>query len=105
LGPVYAGGGENGVVGGLPLMPGLAIVPDESVILFGTRPDDQTVAEGLVDVDEVYPFYARVLSQAGWIKHTPRFFTKGHQTFLLEAKSSNPSGRTIVTFTLQQNEP
>lgn len=76
------------VIEDLPLMPGLDLVPQEDMIfLTHTGRIAATTAQGLVDVDQVYYFYASSLPQLGWKKIDARNYIRSNERLRLDAKA------------------
>lgn len=82
----------------VPLMPGLSVVDDNLIVLFGPAHGPDLVAEGMIDIDDVYTYYQTLLPQRGWSRENGRTFDKGNDRLVIDAKSSNNRGITIVHF-------
>lgn len=88
------------VIEDLPLMPGLDLVPQEDMIfLTHTGRIAATTAEGLVDVDQVYYFYASSLPQLGWKKVDARNYIRNNEHLRLDAKADGKVTRVKFSVT------
>lgn len=85
-------------------MAGLQPIP----LAIWPRPDPKTFprleAEGYVDVDQVYAFYQRTLTEHGWQEVEHKVFTRGRETLRLFLSSVTPRGvtRLVITRTLSE---
>lgn len=93
------------VIDDLPLMPGLTVKTDNDVLFIvpSTGRIAETVAEGSVDVDEVYLFYQRTLPQLGWKMVNPRIYAREGERLFIDAKAHNAT--TTVHFEVKPDQP
>lgn len=88
------------VIDDLPLMEGLTPVADQGTLF--TTPQGRiadSVAIGIVDVDQVYMFYRRSLPHLGWQKVNARTFRRKGEKLVIEAKGDGKI--TTVRFSLK----
>jgi hypothetical protein len=80
--PTFTGSIED-----LPLMPGLHPVPEDDVIFVTPRSGRiaDSTAEGAVDVDDVYNFYATSLPHLGWTVIDSRSYRRENEILRIDA--------------------
>jgi glucose/arabinose dehydrogenase len=91
------------VIDDLPLMPGLAVVPQDDVLFVTPRAGRiaETTASGAVDIDDVYRFYSRTLPQLGWINVDARRYRRANEILRIDAHAEGKV--TMVTFSVKPN--
>jgi hypothetical protein len=77
------------VIEDLPLMTGLAAVPDEETLFVAPHAGRiaESVAMGAVDIDEVYRFYRRALPHLGWQKIDGRTYRRHGEKLRINARA------------------
>ena len=94
---------EQTVLEDVPLMQGLR--SDEEKDLLRILPDsgtsNESVAVGVVDVDDVYNFYKRTLPNAGWQSMGARDYMRGNETLHINAQADGKM--TTVMFTKKRS--
>ena len=87
----------------LPLMPGLEPQPEEDVS-FATKNGRfaESVAEGEVDIDDVYKFYRRTLPHLGWTAVDGRTYERAHEQLRIDARANGKV--STVHFTVKPAE-
>ena len=77
-----------GAIPDLPLMPGLEPRPEEDVS-FATKGGRiaESMAEGDVDIDNVYKFYRRTLPHLGWTAVDGRTYERAHEQLRIDARA------------------
>ena len=89
----------------LPIMPGLTLQPDEDVLFVtpSTGRIATSVATGIVDVDDVYRFYAKTLPQMGWKTSDKRSYFRDADQLTIKAHADGKLTRVEFTVTPKQN--
>lgn len=99
--PAPNAAGQALIFGTFPLMPGLEIIKDKDlIVLWGPSETSDVKAEGMVDIDDLYTFYQTRLPEMGWQQINGKTFYRGDKQFVVDAKSSNNLGLTIVHFSI-----
>ena len=90
------------VIDDLPLMPGLEPVDENDVLFIAhTGRIAETTANGPVDVDDVYQFYAKTLPQLGWRMVDVRTYERTNERLRIDASSVTPNATTNVRFSVK----
>jgi hypothetical protein len=91
------------VIDDLPLMEGLALVPEEDVLFVTPSAGRiaETTAEGMVDIDDVYHFYRDTLPHLGWEIVDGRTYKRDGDILRIDAHATGKV--TTVHFSVRPN--
>lgn len=87
-------------LGDVPLMPGLAEAPDESIVFDqpGGRIAESAGVSSSLELSDITGFYGRVLPQMGWVPVAEGVFARGGESLTMRVESKD--GLRVVRFSV-----